>query len=320
MPKKLPILCLILAALTLFNGCAEEPQQVEKRNYAPPPLRLEYSELSEEEIDYIERFNVISKNIRDFPRQRKNLEKYFHIFKNVADIKDARFILFGEQHTHSASQLWTAGTINMMIEEGDTILFEGAQANTAVPHIREYITTNIFAAREYELRKTNKEYKAISIAKMISKFDDLFRRTMNFLTLNILHLDKGRGKFWDLRRGNKLHPDDAMRNAQMVLTMKACDPNYKVFVIAGARHMPHYEFAAALNGMGKDRAKAYFSAPDGGLRLSNNFYQYFAHDREYGKTMRIYNFLKNQDYAVLIPKNLPHASYYEETGFFPSSY
>lgn len=268
-----------------------------------------YKLLSQQEKDYIERFNITVKDIRDFPPEGKNIEKYFYVFKSVANIEDAKIILFGEEHTNANNKLWTAGLINKLMTANDVALFEGDQAGTRVFHLSEHFTTKIFATREYEKVKAHKQYVPLAISKMKNKFFELFFKTKDFLVLDILNLGQGKGFYWDLVDGEELHSDCAKRNETMVQTIKDnLKGDARVFVIAGALHMPHYEFAQLIHdekeiSFGFDMFKNYPGTKED--EINDAFYNYFLTNRTSAKTRSIFEFLKDKDFAVLIPKNLP---------------
>lgn len=148
------LLYFSMLLLSLVFSCGDEG------NTGPNPQgRDKYEQLSQEEKDYVERFNVTAKDIRDFPPKGKDIESYFYVFKSVAKLEDAKIFLFGETHTHALNQLWSAGVINRLIKARDVVLFEGAQAGTKVDNVAEHLATGIFAAREYEKLKAHKTYK-----------------------------------------------------------------------------------------------------------------------------------------------------------------
>lgn len=279
-------------------------------------------QLSEQEKDYIERFNVTAKDIRDFPPQGKNIENYFYIFKSVDKLEDAKILLFGETHTHAFNQVWSAGVINRLIKNGDVVLFEGDQAGTKVDNVTEHLTTGIFAAREYEKLKAHKTYKPTAISKIQNKYWNLFFSTKDFLVMNILNFNKGQGFFWDLKQGTSLHPDAKKRNETMVQTIKDnLKGSNRVFVIAGALHLPHHEFAHVIDYTNRFGGLVTFLAYPGAKvnELNDAFYSYF--DGSAGKsnsdTKSVFDYLKGQDFAVLIPKNLPKAQALEI--FYPKN-
>lgn len=308
--------CLFLGPF-LASGCAEEPKFIDRVvRVRGEPRKVDYSHLSEAEISYIERFNVTAKSIRDFPPNKEKLAKYFHIFKNVADLKDAQFLLFGEQHNNSASQLWTAGAMNELVETGSIMLFEGNQSRLPIPDIEEHVVHDIFAAREFELRKI--EYTPTSIMKLRKKFQTLFNMTQEFLSLNILNFYKAKAYFWDLRDNKKLRP----RNEEMVQTMQLAQSGRsqsKIFVIAGARHLPQYEFATFLfEYKGTKEYRQFIAAGGREHQLDDVFFNTFRNSPKIATTKSIYDFLKYQRYAILIPKNMPNTDYIKP--YFPTSY
>lgn len=284
--------------------------------------------LTQEEKDYVERFNVVAKDIRDFPPKGKDIEQYFYVFKSVAKLEDAKIIFFGEIHTNAANRLWTAGTLNSLIKSGDAVLFEGYQAGSPTD-IPEQITTSIFAAREYEKLKAHKIYKPTAISKIQNKYFSLFQKTKPFLALDQLNLEKGRGFFWDLFQGDNLHPNSARRNEEMVQTIrnKQTGTN-RVFVIAGALHLPHYEFAYAIKSEEELDLKfplvagmpAFLAKP--GAKKDQINLAFFDHwgslpKARWGTTRSIFEFLKDKDFAILIPKNLPEVKSLEP--YFPKN-
>lgn len=304
----------LLAFILCFLGCADD--SIDNLNLSP------------EEKDYVERFNTVAKDIRDFPPREKNIEKYFYAFKSVTNLEDAKIIFLGETHTHAANQLWSAALINRMIRQGDVVLLEGAQRGTPAGSLTEYFTTGIFAAREYEKSKSHKAYKATAIDKIRRKFLHLFFKTKAALALNLLNFEKGKGYFWDLTENYQLHPDIAKRNEEMV---KAIDENLgrsgRIFVIAGALHLPHYEFASTIKNE-EEFELLYpllphnfttFLAQPGARRneINDAYYRYWKGlaAPKWAKTESIFQFIKGKDFAVLIPKNLPRAQELET--FFP---
>lgn len=285
----------------MFIGCGEVVQ-------VPVPRNVSYANLTDEQIDYIERFNVTARSIEKYPPHKAQIEKDFYIFSNVTNIKDAKYLIFAERHNNSAGQTWTAGIINELISKGDIILFEGNQAGLQVRNLTEHMITDIFAAREFELRKT--KYKPTSLSKLKDKFDKLFRETKDFLMINILNFYKAKGFFWDLRQGSKLHENLTKRNEKMVETMTyAGQGANKVFVIAGALHTPHYEFA-------HHQRERSFKKGSWSPYLNMDYYRSIANEEGKGSTKVIFEFLMSvESYAVLIPKNYPGISKYEP--FFP---
>ena len=107
----------------------------------------------------------------------------------------------------------------------------------------------------------------------------------------------------------------------MVQTTKdSLKADVRVFVIAGALHTPHYEFASIIEFERKfPPLFAAFLAHPGAKEneINDAFYGYFdfiAGDRR-STTKSIFDFLKDKDFAVLIPKNLPQAKALES--YFP---
>lgn len=273
-----------------------------------PAHEDEFAQLSQNEKDYIERFNVIVKNIRDFhPIKNGVLENYFYIYKNVPDIRDAKYLLFGEWHTNSANQLWTAGVVNELITDGDMVLFEGNQGGAPVLEIDDYMLRHVFAAREYELRMLEANYQAKSLSKITKLFSSLHQKTKKFLAHNLLKLRRGKGAYWDLLEKGKLNKDDSLRNEMMVETMKYTGSFKRTIVIAGAMHIPHFEFAMAINYINQYPMlkAAYLNYGASLIDINKAHYEYFGKViSEYGKTKSIFEFLQSVEFAVLIPKNL----------------
>lgn len=260
--------------------------------------------------DYIERFNATVKEIRDFPPKGKDLEKYFYIIKNVPKLEDAEIFFFPETHNHALNQLWSAGALNRLVRSGDVVLFEGGHAGTPVD-VEEQISTGIFAAREYEKLKSHKPYKPIGISKISNKYYNLFNSTRNDLALDELNLKGVRGYFWDLFKGKNLDPDLSKRNESMVATIdKKLTGDARVFIIAGALHVPHYEFAHIMNFNKKyPISLARFTSTPGANvdKINDVFYEFFngINDTLKTDTKSIFNYLKNKKFAILIPRNLP---------------
>lgn len=297
------LICHIVIIL-LFSGCGpKDTMSDEQRRWA------EFNKLSQEEKDYIERFNILIKDIQEFPPPGKDLEKYFHVFKSVTNLQDAEIFLFTETHTQPASQIWTAGAINKLIKPNDAVLFEGALANTPAGNVAELITTDIFAVREYEKYKSHKKYKATSRSKIRKKYQDLFIKTKTYLALDTLRLNQAQGFFWDLPRQST-----EKRNAAMVITIKDQLKGNRVFVIAGALHIPHYEYAYKMYEMkdDKDLLNKLVKYQAKIKEINQGFY-----DMTKGSTEIIFKYLKNQKFAVLIPRNLPQAR--DIAPFFPTS-
>jgi hypothetical protein len=289
---------LFLGVLLLLASCGPEHERAGIQNQPNTQISRQYTQ---EQKDYIDRFNTVVKDIRDFPPKTKNFEKYFHAFKSVTKIEDAEIIFFGETHSHSANQIWSAGLINHLLSKGDVALFEGAQSGTKVVDVAEHFTTGIFAAREFEKTKSHKGYKPISISKLEIKYQGLFFDTKDALAFDVIKLDQLKGYFWDLTQGSSLHPDGKLRNKTMIETIENYrKPGRKVFIIAGALHLPHYEFAfllsidAALRG-------ALGVVPNIAPTINDAF---FVH-APFAETKVIFDYLKNKKFAVLIPKNIP---------------
>lgn len=309
----------LLLGLFVLAGCGDDPGVGERVVQVPVPKPVDYSKLSDAEIDFVERFNVTAKSIRDFPPKKDKLEKYFYIFKSVSDVKNAKYLLFGEQHNNSASQLWTAGVINELIDTGDVVLFEGSQSRNERSNITENIINDIFAAREFELRKV--KYTPTSILKITKNFQSLFDATKEYLTINILNFYKGKGYFWDLQQGSKLHPDLRRRNEELAKTLKWSRKKTpgKVFLIAGARHLPQYEFADYIfRHQHKSEFRRFLASGGSADTLDDAFFNFLRGNAEYGTTVKIFDFLKGKDYAILIPKNMPSAQNIQS--YFPTSW
>lgn len=297
-------LSIILLALLVFGltGCGDGTDT------ALPSDRQEFEKLSHAEKDYVERFNVAAKDIRDFPPKGKDIEKYFHIIKSVTNIDDAKILLFAETHDHAGNQLWSAGVINRMVKPKDVVLFEGAPAGTPVGDVSERISTRVFVAREYEKLKVHKTYKATAHSKIESAYLSLFLKTKKFLALNLLNFSQVKGYFWDLLDGTALHSDSAKRNAAMVDTIKNnLQTDNKVVVIAGALHFPHFQFAWALAEEHKaDPGLIAYQLSGAKIdELNEDFYDYFAGSPNDVTTRVVYDYLKDKDYAIFIPKNSP---------------
>ena len=270
---------------------------------------------SQKQRDYIERFNAVAKEIRDFPPAGKDIEKYFHVFKNVAKLEDAQLFFFGEIHDHAFNQLWSAGAMNRLVTKKSVALFEGAQSGTKVVNIEEHISTGIFAAREYENLKAHKTYGARSISKMEAKYADLFYATKPMLALNILNLNQATGIFWDLMQGKDLHPSYAKRNETMVATIKDNLDAERILSLLVrpiflTMSLPKVIYKAKQMGMLPAFLASSTSAND---RIINDaFFNYFP-----TSTKSIFDFIKGQKFAVLIPKNLP--TYESYKNFFPTN-
>lgn len=255
--------------------------------------------------DFVDRFNVVAKDIRDFPKSKKTVEQYFNIWTTVSTWKDAKVIMFGEIHDTAANQIWSAGALNKIIREGDVILFEGGESGTPVKDVNFMIVVSIFLAREYENTKIH--YKPESLAKIWKKYQNLYERNHQSLQPHILNLNKAKGYFWDTKG------DLVARNTALVNTVKKfqTDQN-RVFVIAGALHTPHYAFAHALH---SEKIRAAFSAYPGALihEINDAFFDYFqalsGDEKEYASTRVIFDYLNTQDFAVMIPKNIIDCSY-----------
>lgn len=305
----------LMIVMTVFALSSCGPVEVENGPRAQPvPDKLKrFDALTQVEKDYVERFNVTTKDIRDFPPKGKDIEKYFHVFKSVDKLEDAKIFFFGEEHTHALNRIWSAGVINRLIRSGDVVLFEGGKARTKVDSVAELLTTQIFAAREYEKLKSHKTYKPTAISKIRLKYLNLFYATKEFLALDQLNLDRSKGYFWDLIQGDDLHPDDSKRNESMVQTADSdlVDENARAFIIAGALHIPHYEFARIIYyEILSGRIANFTAAPGANLKQINDaFYNYFdgRPNRSKADTKSIFEFIKDKDFAILIPKNLTSA-------------
>jgi len=293
------ILGALLFGSLLFFGCGDKfDNQSEK----------EFKHLSKEEKDYIERFNAKVKEIRDFPPKIKNLQKYFHIIKSVSNLEDARVIFFPERHTHELNQLWSAGALDKLVKPGDAVLFEGASVNRKFD-VEEQISTGIFAVREYEKLKSQKQYNPQAISKIQNKYANLFFKTINFLALNELNLKAIPGFGWDSAASKDL----SIRNQAMVFSITQKLKEYKrVFVFAGSLHIPHYEFADRIElaeTLYATQLTAFTTTPGANRNEINDvFYNFFEASPNVltkPSTKSIFDFMKTNDFAILIPKNLP---------------
>jgi hypothetical protein len=276
-------------------------------------LVKQYSRLSQKEKDNIERFNVIANDIRDYPPLDKNIEDYFKIIKSVPNLEDAKIIFIGETHNDSASQIWSASLINRMIRKGDVVLFEGLKSGTPVADVALSLISDIVGAREYEKRKSHKTYKSTSLGGGRVKCFSYAEKIKAFLVHNKLTLKQGKGFYWDL----ELDDNISRRNEEMVKTIKRYLFNDgRIFVIAGASHLPHYEFAEKMKfeekWHGRMRSPTsldkFLSSP-GAKRdeINMTYYDFWASEpNDIGtRTRTIFEFLKDQDFAVVLPKNLP---------------
>lgn len=314
-------LAFTLLIVLQIASCGTETQEtIEKPN--------PFDQLSEEEKDYVERFNVIAKDIRDYPPRDKNIEEYFHIFKSVSALEDAKIFFLGERHTHTGNRLWSAAFINRMIKKGDVVLFEGWKAGTPVDSVVINLTTHIFAAREYEKLQSHRVYRPGVISKIERQYSALFFKTKPFLALDVLNLQKGKGFYWDLMQNKKCHPDGAQRNAEMVQTIKNnLSGKGRIFVIAGALHLPHYEFAYSIKREealdvefpARPRMPPFLATPGAKKdEINMVYYDYWSKmPNPWGDTKVIFEFLKDQDFAVLIPKNIPEVD--SLVRFFPKN-
>lgn len=266
--------------------------------------------LPQEDREFIERFNTIARDIRDLSKPYKDLDKllakHFYIWKNVSRVEDAQVIFFGETHTHSASQMVTAGAINRLIKPSDIVLLEGYQAKTEVKDLSLYLTANIFTAREFEKYKDTAgiEYKATSRDAILQKHLQKIKNNLPYLSLNIFNFTKAKAYFWDLLNGGSDYDSMNKRNQSMVDTIKDMKDNNKhVMVIAGALHLPHYEYTKALY---YNSYRSSYLASGGKLKeLNDDFYRYFLSiDKDFTTTKVIYDYLKTVNFAVLIPKSL----------------
>lgn len=266
---------------------------------------LRFLKLSPEERDYVERFNILIKDIRDTPKPGKDLEKYFHIYKSTSRLEDAKILIFAERHSHSVNQVWTAGLINRMIGPEDALLFEGNLAGKSVGDVAGLLGNNILSAREFEKTKLEDSYHARSLLKIWQKkFRSLYGKIIEFLPLDSLKLNRNKGFFWD-----DPDKDSATRNAAMVDTIKDARAKYnRVFVIAGALHVPHYDFAYGRALMNAAMETAFLAIPGArSFELNEAYYRYYTLNpqKDVGTTKVIFDYLKGQDFAVFIPKNFP---------------
>ncbi|USN51142.1 MAG: hypothetical protein H6731_01655 [Myxococcales bacterium] len=296
-----------IITLLMLSSCGQqevrkEPTYLEDKNVLDHK-NTKFNQLSNEQKDYIERFNVILKDVRDFPPKGKDINKYFYIFKNVEKLENAKVFIFGEQHTNSANQIWSAGVINRLIKDGDAVLFEGLEPELKIDNITEFLSSLIFAARTYEKSKLDIKYKPTSISKIHNKYVKLFQSTKEFLALDALSLDKGSGFGWDLNLSDTNELAIKKRNENMVKSIKnKLKSHPRVFVRTGARHIPHYEFAEImLQNKENEELQTYLNT------LGTNKHKFiddFYSNYDFS-TKIIFEFLKEQDFAVLIPKNLP---------------
>jgi hypothetical protein len=307
---------LIMFLMIFAFSCEYEARLNGVHGADQDPLVKQYSRLSQKEKDNIERFNVIANDIRDYPPLGKNIEDYFKIIKNVQNLEDAKIIFIGEDHTDSPSQIWSASLINRMIRKGDIVLFEGLQSGTPVDDVALQIISDIVGTREYEKRKSHRIYKPTSSGGMRLKCLLYADKIKEFLVHNKLNLKQGKGFFWDLERDELAH-NEIERNEEMVKTIRRyISSNGRVFVIAGALHLPHYEFAKNMKFEDEWHARTrsptsldrFLSSP-GAKRDEINmaYYDFWASEpNNIGtRTRVIFEFLKDQDFAVVLPKNLP---------------
>jgi hypothetical protein len=292
------------------------------------PLVKQYSRLSQKERDNIERFNVIANDIRDYPPLGKNIEDYFKIIKSVPNLEDAKIIFVGEVHTDSPSQIWSASLINRMIRKGDVVLFEGLQSGTPVDDVALLLISDIVGTREYEKRKSHRIYKSTSLGGLRYKCLSYADKIKAFLVHNKLNLAQGEGYFWDLGYDG-LDDFESRRNEEMVKTIKRyTTSNGRVFVIAGALHIPHYEFAEKMkieeerhrrtpSLTSLDRFLSSFGSKRDEINMA--YYDYWGNKPNSVGTLTrgIFQFLKDQDFAVIFPKNLPGLKEVEK--FFPKN-
>lgn len=272
----------------------------------------------QEDREFIERFNTIARDIRDLSKPYKDLDaflaKHFYIWKNVSRVEDAQVILFGETHTDSASQMVTAGAINRLIKPSDVVLLEGNQAKTEVKDLSLYLTANIFTAREFEKYKNTAgiEYKPTSLNAILEKHLDKIKNNLNHLSLNIFNFNKAKAYYWDLLNGGSDYNSMNKRNQSMVDTIKDMKDHTKhVMVIAGALHLPHYEYSKALY---YNSYRSAYLAMGGKLKeLNDDFYKHFLSiDKNFTTTKVIYDYLKTIHFAVLIPKSLINKKHCEQ--------
>lgn len=251
--------------------------------------------------DFVDRFNVVARDIRDFPKSKKSVEQYFNIWTTASTWKDAKVIMFGEKHNKAANQIWSAGALNKVIKEGDVVLFEGCQSGTAIGDITSAIVRRIFVAREFENIKLN--YKPDSGIKIWQKhYEKNYVKMRQYLETSQLNFQKAKGYCWDTEG------DYGQRNTVMVSTIKKfLTGQNRVFVIAGAFHIPHYAFARAIS---TEKLRVAFAAYPGALlhELNDAFFDYFqslsGDEKELASTRVIFDYVKTQDFAVMIPKNI----------------
>jgi hypothetical protein len=83
------------------------------------------------------------------------------------------------------------------------------------------------------------------------------------------------------------------------------DSRQHVIVVAGAMHTPHYQFAVVMS---KPKYSVGYLATPGAdaKKISDHFYNHFlgVDPNDTASTKVIFDFLKTQNFAVLIPKNL----------------
>lgn len=290
----------------------------------------EFEALTAEEKDFVARMNNNIKNIRDFLPEGEEIEKYFYVFKSVTNIEDARIIMIGDYHSHAGTRLWRAGLINKLMKRGDVVLFEGFELGDYIPEFSLQMLSEICASQEYERRGyKDEEYTSLLFRECVRSVNDKICSLRKFFDENILNLHNWPGPTtccgWDkLGTGGIDYADLIERNTSLVHAMKrfmghyepadeSIAPTHKVFVDLGNFHLPHYEFAYDMFcelAFNTKFLEEFLKKPDATTEEINNaYYDYFS-KKERGSTRIIFEFLKDKNFAVLIPKNSP-CDYFE---------
>lgn len=272
--------------------------------------------LTKKQKDFIERFNAVAKDIRDGKANFSNVDKYFYVFKSVTNIEDADYIFIGENHTHPASQVWSASFANATLTSKDIMFFEGATAGVQINDVTRFILMDIFATREYEKYKSIKDYKSDAIFRIKQKNTILFKQTKPFLALNAVRFNIATGYFWDIKGGGSSFDRLVARNKTMVLTIDKINPPHggKSVIYTGAAHLPFYEFAFCIAKLKANPTSrnAFLATPGANLTTINDvFYDYFYPRKISGSSRPIWEFIKSKRYAMLFPKNMPHSEIFE---------
>lgn len=315
----------LLGSLVFFLLCSCQETAVKNQNSTSQMSPSEPKSL-------VENCNDIIKKISNFNSLSSELDKYFYVYKNVANIDDAEYIVFGEFHDDSEGLLKIFTLMNQIIEEGDAILVEKSSTIKIESNRQnlEYVLKIFDALKlksltEAMAMKDQEKMKAAAVMTDSDSFN-IFWKTLDQKVKDKYNFDKlnfSKASFfgWDLDQGQGGGLDVAafkQRNASFCREAQKARSQFKrVLINAGTLHVPHFDFAYALSLL--EISSPYFGLPNA-YKIGESFYKdiarYLPKDNKAafaGLSEDIFKFLKENKSAVLIPKNFPNAPGLEAT-------